>query len=89
MATLIPGIGTSADTLHAELRTLIANSRPRVAASFPDAAIVSTLSTQFGLSHMVAIAALKNLASRPVLRPTSALRLTLCAESGHEQVGLL
>ena len=59
MATLIPAIGTSADKLHAELRTLIANSRPRVAASFPDAAIVSTLSTQFGLSHMVAIVALE------------------------------
>ncbi len=31
MATLIPGIGTTADTLHAELRTLIANSRQRLA----------------------------------------------------------
>ena len=31
MATLIPAIGTSADTLHAELRTLIANSRQRLA----------------------------------------------------------
>jgi len=30
MATLIPAIGTSADALHAELRTLIANSRQRV-----------------------------------------------------------
>ena len=30
MATLIPAIGKSADTLHAELRTLIANSRQRV-----------------------------------------------------------
>jgi hypothetical protein len=38
------------DTLHAELRALIASSRQRLAgavnASFPDAAIVSTLSTQ-------------------------------------------
>ena len=31
MATLIPGIGTSADKLHAELRTLIASSRQRLA----------------------------------------------------------
>lgn len=31
MATLIPAIGTSADKLHAELRTLIANSRQRLA----------------------------------------------------------
>ena len=31
MATLIPAIGTSADTLHAELRTLITNSRQRLA----------------------------------------------------------
>ena len=31
MATLIPAICTSADTLHAELRTLIANSRQRLA----------------------------------------------------------
>ena len=31
MATLIPGIGASADTLYAELRTLIANSRQRLA----------------------------------------------------------
>ena len=30
MATLIPAIGKSADRLHAELRTLIANSRQRV-----------------------------------------------------------
>jgi predicted nuclease of restriction endonuclease-like (RecB) superfamily len=121
MATLIPAIGTSADTLHAELRTLIANSRQRLAGavnaeltrlywnvgqrlrtevlgegrasygaqlldqlgqqlsqefgrgfesrnlrrmvkfaeSFPDAAIVSTLSTQLSWSHMVTIVALK------------------------------
>ena len=59
MATLIPGIGTSADKLHAELRTLIASSRQQVAESFPDAEIVSTLSTQLSLSHMVAIVALK------------------------------
>jgi len=58
MATLIPAIGTSADTLHAELRTLIANSRQRAAESFPDAAIVSTLSTQLSWSHLVAIVAL-------------------------------
>ncbi|NBT93037.1 MAG: DUF1016 family protein, partial [Betaproteobacteria bacterium] len=31
MATLIAAIGTSADALHAELRTLIANSRQRLA----------------------------------------------------------
>lgn len=31
MATLIPAIGTSADKLHAELRTLIASSRQRLA----------------------------------------------------------
>ena len=31
MATLIPAIGTSADALHAELRTLIVNSRQRLA----------------------------------------------------------
>ena len=31
MATMIAAIGTSADTLHAELRTLIANSRQRLA----------------------------------------------------------
>ena len=31
MATLIPAIGTSADKLHSELRTLIANSRQRLA----------------------------------------------------------
>ena len=31
MATLIPGTGTSADKLHAELRTLIASSRQRLA----------------------------------------------------------
>ena len=31
MATLIPAIGTPADTLHAELRTVIANSRQRLA----------------------------------------------------------
>ena len=31
MATTIAAIGTSADTLHAELRTLIANSRQRLA----------------------------------------------------------
>ena len=31
MATLMPAIGKSADTLHAELRTLIANSRQRLA----------------------------------------------------------
>lgn len=121
MATLIPAIGTSADALHAELRTLIANSRQRVAGAvnaeltrlywhvgqrlrtevlgegrasygaqlldqlgqqlsqefgrgfesrnlrrmvkfadaFPDAAIVSTLSTQLSWSHMVTIVALK------------------------------
>ena len=121
MATLIPGIGTSADKLHSELRTLIANSRQRLAGavnaeltrlywhvgqrlrtevlregrasygaqlldqlghqlsqefgrgfesrnlrrmvkfaeSFPDAAIVSTLSTQLSWSHMVTIVALK------------------------------
>ena len=122
MATLIPAICTSADTLHAELRTLIANSRQRLAGavnaeltrlywnvgqrlrtevpggadrakygdqlikrvgeqlaqefgrgfesrnlrrmvkfaeSFHDAAIVSTLSTQLGWSHMVTIVALK------------------------------
>jgi predicted nuclease of restriction endonuclease-like (RecB) superfamily len=121
MATLIPAIGTSADKLHAELRTLIANSRQRLAGavnaeltrlywnvgqrlrtevlgegrasygaqlldqlghqlaqefgrgfesrnlrrmvkfaeSFPDAAIVSTLSTQLSWSHMVTIVALK------------------------------
>lgn len=121
MATLIPAIGTSADTLHAELRTLIANSRQRLAGAvnaeltrlywhvgqrlrtevlgegrasygaqlldqlghqlsqefgrgfesrnlrrmvkfaeaFPDAAIVSTLSTQLSWSHMVTIVALK------------------------------
>jgi predicted nuclease of restriction endonuclease-like (RecB) superfamily len=121
MATLIPAIGTSADTLHAELRTLIANSRQRLAGavnaeltrlywnvgqrlrtevlgegrasygaqlldqlgqqlsqefgrgfesrnlrrmvkfaeSFPDEAIVSTLSTQLSWSHMVTIVALK------------------------------
>ena len=38
------------DTLHAELRSLIASSRQRLAAavnaSFPDASIVSTLSTK-------------------------------------------
>ncbi len=121
MATLIPAIDTSADTLHAELRTLIANSRQRLAGAvnaeltrlywhvgqrlrtevlgegrasygaqlldqlghqlsqefgrgfesrnlrrmvkfaeaFPDAAIVSTLSTQLSWSHMVTIVALK------------------------------
>jgi hypothetical protein len=31
MATVITAIGTSADTLHAELRTLITNSRQRLA----------------------------------------------------------
>jgi hypothetical protein len=31
MATTIAAIGTSADTLHAELRTQIANSRQRLA----------------------------------------------------------
>ena len=122
MATLIPGIGTSADKLHAELRTLIANSRQRLAGevnaeltrlywhvgqrlrtevlgegrasygaqlldqlghqlsqefgrgfesrnlrrmvkfaeAFPDAAIVSTLSTKLSWSHLVAIVALKS-----------------------------
>lgn len=121
MATLIPAIGTSADALHAELRTLIANSRQRLAGAvnaeltrlywhvgqrlrtevlgegrasygaqlldqlghqlsqefgrgfesrnlrrmvkfadaFPDAVIVSTLSTQLSWSHMVTIVALK------------------------------
>jgi hypothetical protein len=29
MATMIAAIGTSADALHAELRTLIANSRSK------------------------------------------------------------
>ena len=56
MATLIPAIGKSADTLHAELRTLIANSRQRLAGAFPDSAIVSTLSTTLSWSHVVAIA---------------------------------
>jgi len=121
MATMIAAIGTSADALHAELRTLIANTRQRLAGAvnaeltrlywnvgqrlrtevlgegrasygaqlldqlghqlsqefgrgfesrnlrrmvkfaeaFPDAAIVSTLSTQLSWSHMVTIVALK------------------------------
>ena len=45
MATLILGIGTSADKLHAELRTLITSSRQRRDEAFPGPAIVSTLST--------------------------------------------
>ena len=56
MATLIPGIGTSADKLHAELRVLIASSRQRLAGAFPAPAIVSTLSTKLRWSHLVAIA---------------------------------
>jgi len=60
MATLIPAIGTSADMLHAELRTLITSSRQRRDEAFPDPAIVSTLSTKLSWSHMVAIVALNS-----------------------------
>lgn len=76
MNQLIP---ESANSLHAELRTLIASSRQRLAGpkiwpsfesrklrrmvkfaeSIPDAAIVTTLSTQLRWSHMVIIKARK------------------------------
>jgi len=144
---MIAAIGTSADALHAELRTLITNSRQRLAGavnaeltrlywnvgqrlrtevlgegrasygaqlldqlghqlsqefgrgfesrnlrrmvkfaeSFPDAAIVSTLSTQLSWSHMVAIVALKSPDAREFYAQHAALDAWSVREL-HQQI---